>query len=34
LSTPGPAAIEWHNGGLFFTSNSVNPPGSILRWTP
>jgi hypothetical protein len=34
LSTPGPAAIEWHNGRLFFTSNSVTPPGSILRWAP
>jgi hypothetical protein len=34
LSTPGPAAIEWHNGQLFFTSNSLNPPGSILRWAP
>lgn len=34
LSVPGPAAVEWHNGRLFFTSNSVTPPGSILRWTP
>jgi hypothetical protein len=34
LSTPEPAAIEWHNGNLFFTGNSVTPPGSIMRWTP
>jgi len=34
LSTPAPAAIEWHNGNLFFTSASVTPAGSILRLTP
>lgn len=34
LSTPAPAAVEYHNGRLFFTSNSTTPAGSILRWTP
>ena len=34
LSVPAPAAIEWHNGRLFTTSNSLGPNGSILRFTP
>jgi hypothetical protein len=34
LSVDGPSSIEWHNGRLFFTSNTLSPSGSILRWTP
>jgi hypothetical protein len=34
LSVPSPAAIEWHNGHIFATSNATSPPGSVIRFTP
>ena len=34
LSVPSPAAIEWHNGKLFATSNATSPPGSVISFTP
>ena len=34
LSVPSPAAIEWHHGKLFATSNATTPPGSIISFTP
>jgi hypothetical protein len=34
LSVPSPAAIEWHGGHIFATSNATTPPGSIIRFTP
>jgi hypothetical protein len=34
LSVPSPAAIEWHNGHIFATSNATSPNGSVIRFTP
>ena len=34
LSVPSPAAIEWHNGHIFATSNATSPAGSVIRFTP
>jgi hypothetical protein len=34
LSVPSPAAIEWHNGQIFATSNATSPPGSVIKFTP
>jgi hypothetical protein len=34
LSVPSPAAIEWHNGYIFATSNATSPNGSVIRFTP
>jgi hypothetical protein len=34
LSVPSPAAIEWHHGKLFATSNATSPAGSVISFTP
>jgi hypothetical protein len=34
MSIPSPAAIEWHHGHIFVTSDSTTPNGSIITFTP